>query len=116
MVTRSGRHASVRPSDERIMMATPESEWVPEEFNFPARAIQDTDWISNPANPVGQQTGRIQQHESVWFRQDPFGSGPVWQPARLADNTLCCVQPRHFQAVTPQTEAFVQQLGHPNRP
>ena len=73
-----------------------------EGFAFPCRAAQDTSWVADPANPTKSQTGLIRQGETIWLQAEPFGSGPVWQLARLADQTLCFVQPHHFDPVVPK--------------
>lgn len=73
---------------------------VVEGFTFPYLAAQDTTWVEDPANPTKPQTGLIRQGETIWLQTEPFGSGPVWQLARLSNQTLCFVQPHHFEPVT----------------
>ncbi|WP_128548812.1 hypothetical protein [Larkinella soli] len=65
-------------------------------FDFPCKANQKTEWVRNPANSTHVETGDVQKGEIIWFHVEPFGSGPTWQPARLADNTLGFVHPYHF--------------------
>jgi len=65
-------------------------------FEFACKANQKTEWIRNPANSAQVETGDIQEGEIIWFHVGQFGSGPTWQPARLADNTLGFVHPYHF--------------------
>ncbi|SFE89682.1 hypothetical protein [Spirosoma endophyticum] len=72
-----------------------------EGFTFPCRAVQDTTWVADPANPTMPQTGLIRQGETIWLQTEPFGSGPAWQLARLANQTLCFVQPHQFVPIVP---------------
>lgn len=81
------------------MIYQPLSSWVPADFTLACQASRDTNWSSDPANPSQHQSGLIQRGETVWFQQAVFGSGPRWQPARLADNTLCFVDPQDFDSV-----------------
>lgn len=69
-----------------------------DDFTCPYKALQDTVWVSDPANPVAHQTGPIRKGETVWLQAQPFGSGPYWQIARLIDKTVCFVQPHHFNS------------------
>ncbi|QDK77547.1 hypothetical protein EXU85_02615 [Spirosoma sp. KCTC 42546] len=68
-------------------------------FNHPSRAIQNTDWISDPADPTQSYRGQIPKGETVWFQDELFGSGPAWQQVRLADHTLVFINPHHFEPI-----------------
>lgn len=72
-----------------------------EVFAFPYWAAQDTTWVEDPANPTQSQTGLIGKGETIWLQTERFGSGPAWQLARLANQTICFVQPHHFDPITP---------------
>lgn len=67
-----------------------------EEFDRPCHAIQNTEWIHDPADPTKKSCGLIQKDETVWFHNEQFGSGPAWQLARLSDGALVYVHPRDF--------------------
>ncbi|GAB4015376.1 hypothetical protein GCM10028808_40490 [Spirosoma migulaei] len=69
-------------------------------FNHPSQAIQDAEWINDPANPTRSGKGILHKGETVWFHDDLFGSGPLWQQVRLIDNSLVYVNPHHFESLT----------------
>jgi hypothetical protein len=85
------------------MLHKSQLEWVTDEFTLPCLATQDTVWVSDPANHTEHETGPIHQGETIWVHHELFGSGPTWEPARLTDNTLCFVQPHHFDRKIPPT-------------
>ena len=70
-------------------------------FAFSCEAAQDTVWVSDPAEPANARTGSIHKGETIWLQAHLFGSGPVWQSARLANDTICFVQPHHFATTNP---------------
>ena len=72
-----------------------------DEFTCPYKAIQDTVWVADPANPVANQTGLVRKGETIWLQTKQFGSGPTWQIARLVNNHICFVQPHHFDPINP---------------
>ncbi|QHV98692.1 hypothetical protein [Spirosoma endbachense] len=59
-----------------------------EEFTVAYKALVDTEWIDNPANPTDHLKGFIGQGERIWLHPDHSGIGPLWQQARLVDKTL----------------------------
>ncbi|GAB3718014.1 hypothetical protein GCM10027592_60620 [Spirosoma flavus] len=70
-----------------------------ETFQLPAKAIQETQWVEEPANPTQQKGGLIRKGEIVWFAHDLFGSGPGWQQALFNDHRLGYVNQHHFAPV-----------------
>ena len=76
------------------------AEWNLSEFRLPHQAMQDTTWFTDPANPTIPETGPIHKGGLVWLQQQLFGSGPTWQPARLADGSVRFINPHHFIAET----------------
>lgn len=69
----------------------------PSDFVLARQAIQDTTWFTDPANPTTTETGSIHKDELIWLHQELFGSGPSWQPARLADGSVRFINPHHFK-------------------
>ncbi len=67
-----------------------------DEFTLPCQATQDTVWVSDPADPTVYKTGPIRRGDTIWVHHELFGSGPIWQPARLKGSRLGFVQPHHF--------------------
>lgn len=66
----------------------------PLEYKYPATAIKQTDWISNPADPSAE-TGFIKKGEQVDFSQN-LGRD-LWQEARLANGKVVFVHPLDFE-------------------
>jgi hypothetical protein len=67
-----------------------------EQFTVAYKALLDTHWIDNPADPTDHITGFIGQGETIWLPLTQAGIGPVWQQARLVDKTLRYVQFHDF--------------------
>ncbi|WP_338871306.1 hypothetical protein WBJ53_25045 [Spirosoma sp. SC4-14] len=67
-----------------------------DEFDRPGQAIQNTEWVRDPADPTKHICGLIQKGETVWFHNEQFGSGPAWQLVRLADGEHVYVHPHDF--------------------
>jgi hypothetical protein len=59
-----------------------------EQFTMGYKALWDTEWINDPANPTDPLKGFIGQGETIWLHPDHAGIGPAWQQARLVDKTL----------------------------
>jgi hypothetical protein len=48
-----------------------------EQFTIGYEALLDTEWISDPANPIDQLKGFIDQGETIWLHPDHAGIGPA---------------------------------------
>lgn len=70
------------------------------EFDNAYQALQDTKWITNPADETNQDTGIIRQGELIWFNRDHLECGLVWQQALLSDKTLRYVHRRDFKPIS----------------
>lgn len=81
---------------------------LPSEFTVAHTAVQDTEWLAEPANPVNLLKGTIRKGEVVWLHADLCGSGPVWQQACLSDKTLCYVHLSNFEKVVDSLASFPQ--------
>ncbi|GAB4017045.1 hypothetical protein [Spirosoma koreense] len=71
-----------------------------EEFTVCYKALLDTEWIDDPSNPTNHSKGFIALGETIWLHPDHSGIGPVWQQARLVDNTLRFVHYHDFEKVS----------------
>jgi hypothetical protein len=69
------------------------------EFIVAYTALRNTEWVAEPANPVNLKKGLIRKGDTIWFHPDHFGSGPIWQQARLRNRTLRYVHLSDFKAV-----------------
>jgi hypothetical protein len=95
--TDSGKYALfIRLLNKLTMVHKTQQELITDGFILPCQATEDTEWVSDPADPTMHETGPIRQGETIWVHHELFGSGPTWEPARLMDNTLRFVQPHHF--------------------
>ncbi|MBD2755806.1 hypothetical protein [Spirosoma validum] len=70
-----------------------------EQFTIGYKALLDTEWIDDPANPIDHIKGFIGQGETIWLHPDHSGIGPVWQQARLVDKTLRFVHLHDFKKI-----------------
>ncbi len=77
--------------------------FTPADYTVAHTAIQDTEWLAEPANPVNLMKGIIRKGDIIWFHPDHCGSGPTWQQARLRNETLRYVHLSDFKKVVSET-------------
>ncbi len=70
------------------------------EFDSAYQALQETEWVTNPADETNQDKGIIRQGELIWFNRDHLECGLVWQQALLSDKTLWYVHRHDFKSLS----------------
>ena len=67
------------------------------EFDRPCRALQDTVWVGEPANPLHPDRGYIRRGETIWLHPELMTNTSDWQLARLKNNRVRYIRHNDFE-------------------